>query len=112
MIRQSIYCREHLYLKSEQRERLFCYNEIEKLILSVIKGNYTIQRSKGLGENDPDMMWETTMNPETRRLIQVLPDNIELTQKIFDILLGDNLNERKNYISEFGYLYMDDMDVI
>jgi len=71
----------------------------------------TIQRSKGLGENDPDMMWQTTMNPETRRLIKVLPDDVEQTQEFFDLLLGDNLQGRKDYISEHGHEYLDMLDV-
>lgn len=96
-----------------KRKTYFAYNEMEKRkIISRIKTNYTIQRSKGLGENDPDMMWETTMNPETRRLIKVLPDDIKTTKEIFEMLLGDNLNGRKKYISEYGHLYLDDMDII
>jgi len=71
----------------------------------------TIQRSKGLGENDPEMMWITTMNPETRRLIQVMPDDAENTQKFFDLLLGDNLQGRKDFISEYGHEYMEYIDV-
>ena len=69
---------------------------------------YTIQRSKGLGENDPDMMWLTTMNPETRRLIQVSPAEAEATSQMFDLLLGDNLSGRKDFISQNGHLYLDD----
>lgn len=91
----------------------FAYNEKEKAdILKKLEGKkINIQRSKGLGENDPDMMWQTTMNPETRRLIKVLPDDIELTRQYFDILLGDNLQGRKDYISEHGHEYMDMLDV-
>ena len=91
----------------------FAYNEKEKTeILKKLKGKkVNIQRSKGLGENDPDMMWQTTMNPETRRLIKVVPDDIEITQQYFDILLGDDLQGRKDYISEHGHEYMDMLDV-
>lgn len=90
----------------------FAYTEKEKnQITSKISGKYTIQRSKGLGENEPEMMWETTMNPETRRLIQVVPDDIERTEKVFDLLLGDNLAGRKSFIEENGYRYMDMIDV-
>jgi len=91
----------------------FAYTEKEKNeILEKLKGQkVTIQRSKGLGENDPEMMWVTTMNPETRRLIQVVPDDIENTQKYFDLLLGDNLQGRKDYISEYGHEYMEYIDV-
>mgnify|MGYP000173629800 FL=1 len=91
----------------------FAYNEKEKNdILKKLKNEkVTIQRSKGLGENDPDMMWQTTMNPETRRLIKVLPDDVEQTQEFFDLLLGDNLQGRKDYISEHGHEYLDMLDV-
>ena len=70
-----------------------------------------IQRSKGLGENDPEMMWLTTMNPETRRLIKVLPSDMQQTAETFDMLLGDNLSGRKAYISENGWRYIDLIDV-
>ncbi len=91
----------------------FAYTEKEKAqILSKLGDNkYTIQRSKGLGENEPEMMWLTTMNPETRRLINVVPDDIEKTEQMFDLLLGDNLQGRKSYIEEHGTLYMDMIDV-
>ncbi|MGI6623064.1 MAG: DNA gyrase/topoisomerase IV subunit B [Acetivibrionales bacterium] len=91
----------------------FAYTEIEKLrILEKLKGQkVTIQRSKGLGENEPEMMWTTTMNPETRRLIKVMPDDAEDTQKFFDLLLGDNLQGRKDFISEHGHEYMELIDV-
>lgn len=91
----------------------FAYNEQEKAeILKKFKDQKVIvQRSKGLGENDPEMMWETTMNPETRRLIKVMPDDAELTQQFFDLLLGDNLQGRKDYISEHGHEYMELIDV-
>ena len=69
------------------------------------------QQSKGLGENDPEMMWLTTMNPETRRLVKVLPDEAAETERIFDLLLGDNLAGRKEYIAENGYKYLDMIDV-
>ena len=70
-----------------------------------------VDRSKGLGENDPEMMWLTTMNPETRRLVKVLPDEAAETERIFDLLLGDNLAGRKEYIAENGYKYLDMIDV-
>ena len=64
-----------------------------------------------LGENDPEMMWMTTMNPETRRLIKVMPEDMVLTQQMFDLLLGDNLQGRKDHIAENGYKYLDQLDV-
>ena len=75
------------------------------------KNKYKIDRSKGLGENDPDMMWLTTMNPETRRLIRVMPEDVERTAMIFDLLLGDNLQGRKNHIAEHGYEYLEMADI-
>ena len=71
----------------------------------------SINRSKGLGENDPDMMWLTTMNPATRRLIKVMPEDAEATAHSFDLLLGDNLQGRKDHIAENGYKYLEMIDV-
>ena len=70
-----------------------------------------INRSKGLGENQPEMMWETTMNPETRRLILVTPDDVKRTQEMFELLLGENLAGRKEFIAEEGYKYLDLTDI-
>lgn len=90
----------------------FAYSEKEKTqILSKLDGKYTIQRSKGLGENEPEMMWQTTMNPETRKLIRVVPGDIEQTELYFDLLLGDNLSGRKAFIEENGNRYLDMIDV-
>ena len=91
----------------------FAYSEKEKAdILKKLEGKkVNIQRSKGLGENDPEMMWMTTMSPETRRLIRVLPEDAEETARVFDLLLGDNLSGRKDYIAENGYKYLDMIDV-
>ena len=79
--------------------------------LASISGKYTLQRSKGLGENEPEMMWQTTMNPETRRLIKVMPEGMIETKETFELLLGDNLQGRKDYISENGYLYLEEADI-
>ena len=91
----------------------FAYTESEKAeILKSLEGKkVTINRSKGLGENDPEMMWMTTMNPATRRLIKVMPEDVALTQQMFDLLLGDNLQGRKDHIAENGYRYLDQLDV-
>ena len=91
----------------------FAYTEQEKgEILKTLEGKkVSINRSKGLGENDPEMMWMTTMNPETRRLIKVMPEDMALTQQVFDLLLGDNLQGRKDHIAENGYKYLDQLDV-
>ena len=91
----------------------FAYTESEKAeILKSLEGKkVTINRSKGLGENDPEMMWMTTMNPATRRLIKVMPEDMALTQQMFDLLLGDNLQGRKDHIAENGYKYLDQLDL-
>ena len=91
----------------------FAYSEKEKAdILKKLEGKkVNVQRSKGLGENDPEMMWLTTMNPETRRLIRVLPEDAAETARVFDLLLGDNLAGRKDYIAENGFRYLDMIDV-
>ncbi len=91
----------------------FAYSEQEKAdILAELDGQkLTIQRSKGLGENDPEMMWLTTMNPETRRLIKVMPEDAERTAAMFDLLLGDDLNGRKNYIAENGSRFLELADI-
>ena len=92
----------------------FCYTEKEKqdALLEIGDRKYTIQRSKGLGENEPEMMWLTTMNPKTRRLIKVEPDySPEAVADKFDLLLGDNLQGRKDYIAENGAQYIDMTDL-
>lgn len=91
----------------------FAYSDAEKADIVDKFGNasYTLQRSKGLGENEPDMMWLTTMNPETRRLIKVSRDDEQKTLEMFELLLGDNLQGRKDFISDFGYLYLDTADI-
>ncbi len=102
-----------LYEIETKKKTYFAYNEQEKAnIMARIDGEkHTIQRSKGLGENDPEMMWLTTMNPESRRLIKVMPTDVEETAKVFDILLGDNLQGRKAHIAEHGAEYMDALDI-
>ena len=92
----------------------FAYSDKEKndIVNGELAGKKcTINRSKGLGENDPDMMWLTTMNPETRRLIKVMPEDVEATAQVFDLLLGDDLQGRKNHIAENGYKYLDLADI-
>ncbi|MBQ7352439.1 MAG: DNA topoisomerase [Clostridia bacterium] len=103
-----------LYEISTSKDKIFfAYNETEKAeILSKLEGEkVTIQRSKGLGENDSDMMWETTMNPESRRLIQVTPADEEETRIMFETLLGDDIVARKEFIAENGPKYMDLADI-
>ena len=102
-----------LYEIQSKQKTYFAYTEQEKaeFLKEIGDNKFTIQRSKGLGENDPEMMWLTTMNPESRRLIQVTPDDAERTAEMFDLLLGDNLAGRKEHIAEHGCEYLDDLDV-
>lgn len=102
-----------LYEINTKNMTYFAYDENEKkdILDKIGQEKYTLQRSKGLGENQPDMMNLTTMNPETRRLIKIMPEDAALTSEMFDLLLGDNLQGRKDYISDNGYLYMDDADI-
>ena len=102
-----------LYEITYKSKTYFAFDENEKAqILSELEGKKCkLQRSKGLGENDPDMMWETTMNPETRRLIRVTPEDVAPTREMFDLLLGDNLAGRKEYIAENGWQYLDAADI-
>lgn len=104
---------EITYKTKKQEKTYFAYNEKEKsdLLRRIGSGHYTLQRSKGLGENEPEMMWETTMNPATRRLIQVMPEDAEQTLDVFDMLLGDNLAGRKVHIEQNGYRYLDMLDI-
>lgn len=103
-----------LYEISTKDETWFCYTEKEKqdALREIGDRKCTIQRSKGLGENEADMMWLTTMNPKTRRLIKVEPDySPEAVADKFDLLLGDNLQGRKDHIAENGYMYLDLADI-
>ncbi len=102
-----------LYEIRHKDEVWFAYTEKEKSDVLEELGDkkYTIQRSKGLGENDADMMWLTTMNPNTRRLIQIRPTDAEATAAQFDMLLGDNLQGRKEHIASDGHLFLDMTDL-
>ena len=102
-----------LYEIESKGKTFFAYSDRERsdYIASLNGAKATIQRSKGLGENDPDMMWLTTMNPETRRLVKVMPEDAEKMAYTFDLLLGDDLQGRKNHISEHGARYLDMLDV-
>ena len=102
-----------LYEIESRGKTYFAYSDREKadIIESLNGAKASINRSKGLGENDPDMMWMTTMNPDSRRLIKVMPEEAELMAASFELLLGDNLEGRKNHIAEFGYKYLDMADI-
>ena len=102
-----------LYEITCKEKTWFAYSDKEKndIVASLEGKKYDIQRSKGLGENEPDMMWLTTMNPETRRLIKVMPEDVERTAQIFDLLLGDDLQGRKSHIADNGYKYLELADI-
>jgi DNA gyrase subunit B len=102
-----------LYEITAGKEIFFAYNEPEKAEIVKSLGNtkYTLQRSKGLGENEPDMMWKTTMNPASRRLIRVTPDDAKKTAWIFETLLGDDLESRKEFITAHGAEYLAEADI-
>ena len=103
-----------LYEITVKDKTYFAFDEKEKadILAKIGDKKYTIQRSKGLGENQPDMMWETTMNPETRRLIKVMPEDVDKTREVFELLLGDNLAGRKEHIAENGHKYIELTDVM
>jgi DNA gyrase subunit B len=102
-----------LYEITCKEKTWFAYSDKEKndIVASLEGKKFDVQRSKGLGENEPDMMWLTTMNPETRRLIKVMPEDVERTAQIFDLLLGDDLAGRKTHIADNGYKYLELADI-
>ena len=102
-----------LYEITCKEKTWFAYSDKEKndIVASLDGKKCDVQRSKGLGENDPDMMWLTTMNPETRRLIKVMPEDVERTAQVFDLLLGDDLQGRKNHIADHGHEYLELADI-
>jgi len=99
-----ITCREKTWFAYSNKER-------DDIVASLAGKKYDVQRSKGLGENEPDMMWLTTMNPETRRLIKVMPEDAARTAQVFDLLLGDDLAGRKSHIADNGYQYLELADI-
>ena len=102
-----------LYEITYKDKSFFAYTDKEKddYVKKMEGKKLIIMRSKGLGENEPEMMWQTTMNPETRRLIRVMPEDAQLTAQVFDLLLGDNLQGRKDYIANNGAQYLELADL-
>jgi len=105
-----INCGEKTWFAYSDKEKNDILKELESSSKTANK-KVKVDRSKGLGENEPDMMWLTTMNPETRRLIRVMPEDVERTAEVFDLLLGDNLQGRKDHIAENGYKYLEMADI-
>ena len=104
---------EITYMQGKEEKTFFAFDDAEKnaFVAKNSEKIKKIQRSKGLGENDADMMWETTMSPENRRLIKITPDDVEKMNQTFELFLGNNVQVRKDYIEENGHLYMDYIDV-
>ncbi len=104
---------EITYKNKKEEKTEFAYNEKERveILAKYPPDSCVIQRSKGLGENEPEMMWLTTMSPATRRLIKVIPSDAKMTAEVFDLLLGDNLQGRKTHIEQDGHLYLDQLDI-
>lgn len=104
---------EITYIQGKEEKTFFAFDDAEKnaFVAKNSEKIKKIQRSKGLGENDADMMWETTMSPENRRLIKITPDDVEKMNQAFELFLGNNVQVRKDYIEENGHLYMDYIDV-
>lgn len=101
-----------LYEITHKNETLFAYSDKEKNeIVKDLEGSVHIQRSKGLGENDPEMMWQTTMNPETRKLIEITIEDVNISTEMFDTLLGDDIQSRKQFIKDHGGKYLDQLDL-
>jgi DNA gyrase subunit B len=102
-----------LYEINTKDKTYFAYTEKERADIQnkIGKQKFTIQRSKGLGENEPEMMSLTTMNPDTRRLIRVMPDDVERMDEMFNLLLGDDLQGRKDYVAQHGADYIELVDV-
>ena len=102
-----------LYEINCKEKTYFAYTELEKngILKEIGDQKCSINRSKGLGENDPDMMWLTTMNPETRRLIKVEPEDVTKMETMFNLLLGNDEAGRKRHISEHGKEYLDQLDL-
>ena len=101
------------YKDKNKEKTLFAFDEAEKnrLTKGLDVSKLNIQRSKGLGENEPEMMWETTMNPENRRLIRLSAEDPIIMKDKFDLFLGNDLERRKEYIKENGHFYLDDLDL-
>ncbi len=91
-----------LYRVTHKRQDYYCFDDaaLEQLLGRLGRTGITLQRFKGLGEMNPEQLWETTMNPDKRTLLQVTVDDAAIADEIFTMLMGDKVEPRRDFITE------------